>query len=165
MITSLVKSTVRYSTAGVRFATRSGLRLTRALAGMAFKPPQRERDLEPEPEVSEPPARAPRARVAETTPPAAEPSDPGVPGRDTPPARPEDPHHELNVPVGEPDPTEWPDPYDHRPDPRDPDADDEIAVGNVPHTPPGATSTSSPHPSQDPEAEPWEGPKRDKLDE
>jgi hypothetical protein len=67
-----------------------------------------------------------------------------------------DPHHALNNPVGEPDPTEWPDPYDRRLDPRDPE-------GETPAT--GAQSTSEPHPSQDPEAVPWEGPKRDKLDD
>lgn len=27
-----------------------------------------------------------------------------------------DPHHELSNPVGEPDPTEFPDPYEQRPD-------------------------------------------------
>jgi hypothetical protein len=65
-----------------------------------------------------------------------------------------DPHHPLNNPVDEPDETEWPDPYDKRPDPRDED-----------HPATGSTSTSEPHPSQDPEAEPWEGPKRDRIDE
>lgn len=64
-----------------------------------------------------------------------------------------DPHHSLNNPVGEPDPTEWPDPYEKREDPRE---------AGDPTT--GATSTSLPHPSQDPEAEPWEGPKRDRVD-
>ena len=64
------------------------------------------------------------------------------------------PHHALNTPVGEPDPSEWPDPYEERPDPRDED-----------HPPTGSTSTSEPHPAQDPEAEPWEGPKRDRLDD
>ena len=36
-----------------------------------------------------------------------------------------------------------------------------------PHHPPqtGSRSTSEPHPSQDPEAIGWEGPKRDKLDD
>ena len=63
------------------------------------------------------------------------------------------PHHVLSSPVGEPDPTEWPDPYEQRPDPRDED-----------HPPTGSTSTSEPHPAQDPEAEPWEGPKRDRVD-
>ena len=64
-----------------------------------------------------------------------------------------DPHHPLNNPIDEPDETEWPDPYEKREDPREQGG-------------PGAgPSTSEPHPSQDPEAEPWEGPKRDKLDE
>jgi hypothetical protein len=65
-----------------------------------------------------------------------------------------DPHHALNNPVGEPDETEWPDPYERREDPRDED-----------HPQTGSTSTSDPHPSDDPEAEPWEPPERDKLDE
>ena len=63
-------------------------------------------------------------------------------------------HHALNNPVGEPDETEYPDPYEQRPDPRDEE-----------HPPTGSTSTSDPHPSQDLQAEPWEGPKRDKLDD
>jgi hypothetical protein len=67
-----------------------------------------------------------------------------------------DPHHALNTPVGEPDPTEWPDPYEQRPDPR--------APGEGARGAQGATTTSEPHPAQDPEAEPWEGPKRDKVD-
>ncbi len=74
------------------------------------------------------------------------------------------PHSSLNNPVSEPDLTEWPDPYDHREDPRDPG--EEMVFGrDAAHTPPGATSTSEPHPSQDPEAEPAEGPKRDKVDQ
>jgi hypothetical protein len=78
----------------------------------------------------------------------------------------EDPHHALNNPVGEPDPTEWPDPYDKRPDPRDPPDPDGEPFGEEPHPPTGAQSTSEPHPSKDPEAgDRWEGPKRDKLDE
>jgi hypothetical protein len=31
-----------------------------------------------------------------------------------------DVHHALNEPASDPDPTEWPDPYDKRPDPRNP---------------------------------------------
>jgi hypothetical protein len=65
-----------------------------------------------------------------------------------------EPHHALNNPVGKPDETEWPDPYEQRPDPRDED-----------HPPTGSASTSEPNPAQDPEAEPWEGPKRDKVDD
>jgi hypothetical protein len=71
-------------------------------------------------------------------------------------SRDQDPHHPLNNPAEDPDPTEWPDPYERRPDPRGPE-------GAPPQT--GSGSTSEPHPSQDPEAEPWEGPKRDKLDD
>jgi hypothetical protein len=67
----------------------------------------------------------------------------------------QDPHHPLNSPAEDPDETEWPDPYDKRDDPRGPDKDPA----------PGDRSTSEPPPSEDPEAEPWEGPKRDKVDE
>jgi hypothetical protein len=75
-----------------------------------------------------------------------------------------DPHSALNTPIGEPDPTEWPDPYDRREDPRDIPAGEEMTFGEQAHPPTGATSTSEPHPNQDPEAEPWEGPKRDRID-
>lgn len=86
--------------------------------------------------------------------------DPGDVSRDP------NPHHSLNTPVGEPDPTEWPDPYDRRDDPRDPPDPDAQPFGEEPHPQTGSTSTSDPHPSQDPEAaDRWEGPKRDKLDE
>ncbi|MGH2780287.1 MAG: hypothetical protein ACRDL4_15720 [Thermoleophilaceae bacterium] len=80
---------------------------------------------------------------------------PEPPGRD-PGDRSDDPepHHSLSNPVGEPDETEWPDPYEQREDPRDED-----------HPATGSDSTSEPHPSQDPEAEPWEGPKRDRMDD
>ena len=40
---------------------------------------------------------------------------------DPPPGR--DVHDALNEPATDPDPTEWPDPYDKRPDPRDPAAE------------------------------------------
>ncbi len=76
-----------------------------------------------------------------------------------------DPHHALNVPVGEPDPTEWPDPYDTREDPRDPPDPDAAPFGAEPHPPTGSTSTSEPHPDQDPEAYRSERPNRDKLDD
>jgi hypothetical protein len=35
-----------------------------------------------------------------------------------------DPHHALNQPASNPDPTEWPDPYERRPDPRGPETVD-----------------------------------------
>jgi hypothetical protein len=67
----------------------------------------------------------------------------------------QDPHHSLNNPVGEPDPTEWPDPYETRDDPRGP--------GTRPNS--GDRSSSEPHPSKDPEADHWEAPERDNLDD
>lgn len=73
---------------------------------------------------------------------------------ESPPKR--DVHETLNNPATDPDPTEWPDPYDKRPDPRDPrDPDDpgEMDFGDV-HTPTGATSTSEPHHETDPEVDP-----------
>jgi hypothetical protein len=77
-----------------------------------------------------------------------------------------EPHHGLNNPANDPDPTEWPDPYDRRDDPRDPPDPDGEPFGEEPHPPTGAESTSAPNPKQDPEAQPWaEGPKRDKLDD
>lgn len=75
-----------------------------------------------------------------------------------------EPHHALNNPARDPDPTEWPDPYDKREDPRDPSDPDGEPFGEEAHPPTGAKSTSEPHPSQDPEAPDWEGTKRDKLD-
>jgi hypothetical protein len=65
-----------------------------------------------------------------------------------------DPHHVLNEPATDPDPTAWPDPYDKRPDPRDPEEEDvEMDFGEV-HTPTGATSTSEPHHEDDIEVDP-----------
>jgi hypothetical protein len=82
-----------------------------------------------------------------------------------PPAEDRDPHHALNNPADSPDPTEWPDPYDKRPDPRDPEPDDE-PFGDESHTPTGATSTSEPHPDRDIEADEWvKRQERDKLDD
>jgi hypothetical protein len=76
------------------------------------------------------------------------------------------PHSALSNPARDPDPTEWPDPYEKRDDPKDPPDPDQAPFGEEPHPPTGSTSTSEPHPSKDPEAgDRWEGPKRDKLDE
>lgn len=104
------------------------------------------------------PKRAPDGEPASGFP---EPEDVGEGDRSRDPS----PHHALNNPVGEPDPTEWPDPYERREDPRDPEDPDGEPFGEEPHAPTGSGSTSEPHPSQDPEAVPWEGPKRDKLDD
>ena len=65
-----------------------------------------------------------------------------------------DVHVALNQPATDPDQTAWPDPYDKRPDPRDPAADaDRMDFGDV-HTPTGATSTSDPQPEADVEVDP-----------
>jgi len=79
---------------------------------------------------------------------------------------PKDPHSVLGNPARDPDPTEWPDPYDKREDPRDPVDPDGAPFGEQPHPPTGSQSTSEPHPSKDPEAaDRWHGPERDNLDE
>ena len=62
-----------------------------------------------------------------------------------------EPHHALNNPVRDPDPTEWPDPYEQRDDPRDPEDPDGLPFGEEPHPASGSLSTSEPHPDQDPE--------------
>lgn len=70
---------------------------------------------------------------------------------------PRDVHHALNELASDPDPTEWPDPYDKRPDPRAPAPEaGEMDFGDV-HTPTGATSTSEPHPEVDPQGDPSKG--------
>jgi hypothetical protein len=76
-----------------------------------------------------------------------------------------EPHHALNNPVGEPDPTEWPDPYEIRDDPAAPPAqEDGLAIGEH-HAPTGRTSTSEPHHDQDIESTSGNAPDRDRLDE
>jgi hypothetical protein len=83
---------------------------------------------------------------------------------DPPPPDERDPHHALNNPARDPDPTEWPDPFDKRPDPRDPLDRDEESFGEEPHPATGATSTSEPHPDQDIEAGRVAEHKRNKAD-
>jgi hypothetical protein len=75
------------------------------------------------------------------------------------------PHHELNNPVGEPDPTEWPDPYERREDPRFPPDPDGEPFGDEPHAATGSTSTSQPHSKQDIEAGDTDAPERDRLND
>jgi len=72
------------------------------------------------------------------------------------------PHSALNNPVtDDPDMTEYPDPYEQRPDPKAP-----VAPGEeVPHVPPGARSTSEPHPDADIQAPDANPPERDNLDD
>jgi hypothetical protein len=65
-----------------------------------------------------------------------------------------DVHDALNEPADDPDPTAWPDPYDKRPDPRDPAAGAAgMDFGDV-HTPTGSTSTSEPSHEADIEVDP-----------
>src|SRR3954469_24905895 len=75
------------------------------------------------------------------------------------------PYTSLNTPVGEPDPTEWPDPYDRREDPRAPAADVVCPGDGRSHTPPGAISTSEPHPDADVELGGGNAPEGDDLDQ
>ena len=75
------------------------------------------------------------------------------------------PYSALNTPVGEPDPTEWPDPYDRREDPRAP-AEEMVFPGDGrSHTPVGATSDSAPPAADDIEAVNTNAPDRDNLDD
>ena len=69
------------------------------------------------------------------------------------PPRHRDVHDALNEAATDPDPTEWPDPYDKRPDPRDPTDPQEMDFGET-HTPTGAVSTSDPHHETDLEVDP-----------
>ena len=72
------------------------------------------------------------------------------------------PHHELDNPVtDDPDPTEYPDPYEQREDPKAPVDVNE----DPPHVPTGATSDSEPHPDADIEAPDANPPERDNLDD
>jgi hypothetical protein len=76
-----------------------------------------------------------------------------------------DPHAALNTPVGEPDPTGWPDPYDRREDPRAP-AEGMVFPGDGEgHTPVGATSDSEPPSADDIQAVDTNAPDRDNLDD
>jgi hypothetical protein len=75
------------------------------------------------------------------------------------------PHHALNTPVGTPDPTEWPDPYEARNDPLDPPDTDAESFGEEPHPPVGGSSTSDSHQDADIEAPDANPPQRDKLDD
>ena len=62
-----------------------------------------------------------------------------------------DPHGDLSNPVEDPDPTEYPDPYEKRPDPRGPDSDDPASR---------APSTSEPHPTKSHDRQHYEGDER-----
>jgi hypothetical protein len=125
----------------------------------------------PAPKAKSKPAAKPKAAPK----PKAKAKPPTTTGTDAPP-KPEvepgnqtggkDPHHALNNPVGDPDLTEYPDPYETREDPRDPVDPDEAPFGEEPHPQTGAESTSEPPPAQDPEVEnAGKPPRREKLDD
>lgn len=133
----------------------------------AEKAPESNADVPKAPEAKAP---APKAAAEKAPAPKADAPKPPESEADAevelpPPA--EEPHHALNNPVSDdPDPTEWPDPYEKRPDPRDPADPDGKPFGEEPHPATGAESTSEPPPGQDLEAgDRAEPPKRDKLDE
>src|SRR3954470_20746528 len=99
----------------------------------------------------------------ESTPVSGFPEPPGQDPGDV--SRKPSPYAALNTPVREPDPTEWPDPYDRREDPRAP-ADEMVFPGDGrTHTPVGATSNSEPHPAADIEAIGTNAPDTDALDD
>ena len=76
------------------------------------------------------------------------------------------PHQALNNPVGEPDETEYPDPYETRPDPRDPVDPDGVPFGEEAHPATGSESTSEPPLEDDPEhPEGGRPPRRENLDQ
>jgi hypothetical protein len=91
---------------------------------------------------------------------------PEPPGRDPGDvSRQPSPYSALNIPIGEPDPTEWPDPYDRREDPRAP-ADGMVFPGDGRgHTPVGATSNSNPPAAADIEAINTDAPEGDDVDQ
>jgi hypothetical protein len=80
--------------------------------------------------------RSERERQRETEPPVPLHPD------STDPRSPE-PHHALSNPASSPDETEFPDPYERRPDPKRPEAEPSSG-GEEPS--PKAPSTSEPHP-------------------
>src|SRR5947207_14077663 len=72
-----------------------------------------------------------------------------------------DAHHALNNPVGEPDPTEWPDPYERRPDPRFPPS---AEAGASPHTAAAGDERQRAASRPRPRAHATNAPDRDRLD-
>lgn len=117
---------------------------------------------------SSPPEQRRRAEGQPETAPAGTPATgfPEPPGKD-PGDRSGDPtpHHSLNTPVGDPDPTGWPDPYDDREDPRAP-AEEMVFPGDGgAHTPVGATSDSAPPAADDIEAIHTDAPEGDDVDQ
>jgi len=70
------------------------------------------------------------------------------------PLRPDPPHRDLANPVGDPDPTEYPDPYEQREDPRGPADTAAVPTADPPPDPAAGAepSTSEPRPPRNREA-------------
>lgn len=120
----------------------------------------------PKPKAEKPakPKAAPKAKPATTTGTDAPPKPDSEPGNISTDR--EHPHRALNNPVVDPDETEYPDPFEKRPDPRDAVDPDGEPFGEEPHPQVGSESTSEPPLSQDPTvADGGKPPKRDKLDD
>jgi hypothetical protein len=110
--------------------------------------------------IAETPTAPPGSEAKEPTPPAPKPPAP-KPAKPKAPPKPAsepgnisgdaEPHHALNNPVGEPDETEYPDPFEKRDDPRDPVDPDGEPFGEEPHPQTGSESTSEPPASLDPD--------------
>jgi hypothetical protein len=109
-------------------------------------------------------AKPPKPKAAPKPKPAAAKAKPdGEPGNRS---HDKGPHQALNNPVGEPDETEYPDPFETRPDPRDPADPDGAPFGEEPHPATGSGSTSEPPLENDPEhPEGGRPPRRDNLDQ
>jgi translation initiation factor IF-2 len=139
-------------------------------APAAEKPADKPKPAKPKAAGKPKPAAKPKAPKAK-----AAPKPPTTTGTDAPP-KPEvepgnistdreHPHRALNNPVGDPDETEYPDPFEAREDPRDPVDPDDAPFGE-PHPPTGAESTSEPPLEQDPEVpDGGRPPRREKLDD
>jgi hypothetical protein len=109
-------------------------------------------------------AKPPKSKAAPKPKPAAEKSKPAAEPGDR--SHDKGPHQALNNPIGEPDETEYPDPYETRPDPRDPADPDGAPFGEEPHPATGSESTSEPPVENDPEhPEGGRPPRRENLDQ
>jgi hypothetical protein len=129
----------------------------------AAKPkPAKPKTAKPKPPKAAKPKPAPEPK-AETTGTDAPPKPGAEPGNRS---HDKGPHQALNNPVGEPDETEYPDPYETRSDPRDPADPDGAPFGEEAHPATGSESTSEPPVENDPE-QPGGGrpPRRDNLDQ
>ena len=136
-----------------------------------------EREVPPKPQAAE--SKTPKGEAAKAKPRAAKAKTEARPplqtGTDAPPkpsVEPgnisldrEHPHRALSNPVGDPDETEYPDPFETREDPRDPGDPDGDLFGAEVHPPTGAASTSEPPPALDPEVgDRAKPPRRENLD-